>query len=278
MLAGPDDAVDLAAGRPAHRLRGVSRAGRGRATSPASRTWAASWRARLGDVGARGGRRRAINRLLFEEQGFRGNTEDYYDPRNSFLNDVLDRRTGIPITLSMVYMEVARRAGVAIDGVGLPGHFIVEAVACSGPTSSWTRSTAARSSRWRTASSASTGSTRDGSASRPRCSSRAAARRSWRRMLRNLKAIYAKAEDYSRALACRGPAAASWTPATPEDLRDRGLLYAALDCYALAARDLEDIRRSGRPASPEAAALRERIDGAAPEGGAAPLTTSKEIR
>lgn len=66
-----------------------------------------------------------LNRFLFADLGFRGNTEDYYDPRNSYLNEVLDRRVGIPITLSVIYMEVGRRLGYQIDGVGLPGHFIV---------------------------------------------------------------------------------------------------------------------------------------------------------
>ena len=69
----------------------------------------------------------AVARFLFEEEGFRGNTEDYYDPRNSFLNDVLDRRLGIPITLSVVYVAVAARAGLDAAGVGLPGHFVVRA-------------------------------------------------------------------------------------------------------------------------------------------------------
>ena len=68
----------------------------------------------------------ALNTCLFARQGFHGNTEDYYDPRNSFLNDVLDRRTGIPITLSAVYMEVARRLDFPICGVGMPGHFLVK--------------------------------------------------------------------------------------------------------------------------------------------------------
>lgn len=68
---------------------------------------------------------RKLNRLLFDELGFHGASDSYYDPRNSFLNDVLDRRTGIPITLSIVYMEVAKRIGLKIDGVGFPGHFIV---------------------------------------------------------------------------------------------------------------------------------------------------------
>ncbi len=69
----------------------------------------------------------ALNGHLFGDVGFFGNTADYYDPRNSYLNEVLDRRLGVPITLSVVYMEVARRAGLEVVGVGLPGHFIVEA-------------------------------------------------------------------------------------------------------------------------------------------------------
>jgi regulator of sirC expression with transglutaminase-like and TPR domain len=67
-----------------------------------------------------------LNTYLFEERGFRGNTQEYYDPRNSFLNDVLDRRLGIPITLSVVYMEVGRRVGMPLQGVGMPGHFIMK--------------------------------------------------------------------------------------------------------------------------------------------------------
>jgi len=65
--------------------------------------------------------------FLFEEEGFRGNAEEYYDPRNSCLNDVLDRKLGIPITLSILTMEVGRRVGVEVEGVSLPGHFIVSA-------------------------------------------------------------------------------------------------------------------------------------------------------
>jgi regulator of sirC expression with transglutaminase-like and TPR domain len=68
---------------------------------------------------------RALNRTLFHELNFRGNQDDYYDPRNSFLHQVIERRTGIPITLSVIYMEVARRAGVRVDGISFPGHFLV---------------------------------------------------------------------------------------------------------------------------------------------------------
>ncbi len=65
---------------------------------------------------------------LFDELGFRGNIEDYFDTRNSFLNDVIDRRVGIPITLSVLYIEIARRIGLKLFGVGMPGHFIVKYV------------------------------------------------------------------------------------------------------------------------------------------------------
>jgi regulator of sirC expression with transglutaminase-like and TPR domain len=67
----------------------------------------------------------AINRYLYNDLGFRGNTEDYYDPRNSFLNDVLDRRTGIPITLSLVYLAIAQRIDFPMVGIGMPGHFLI---------------------------------------------------------------------------------------------------------------------------------------------------------
>ncbi|HLI09381.1 MAG TPA: transglutaminase-like domain-containing protein [Ktedonobacteraceae bacterium] len=68
----------------------------------------------------------AINQVLFVQEHFRGSSKaDYYNPRNSFLNDVLERRIGIPITLSLVYMEVGRRLGVQIDGIGMPLHFLV---------------------------------------------------------------------------------------------------------------------------------------------------------
>src|SRR5882672_1206516 len=74
----------------------------------------------------------ALNRYLFDELGFGGNTGDYYDPRNSFLNEVLDRRLGIPITLSLVHIEVGRRIGLALHGVSFPGHFLVKCITRNG--------------------------------------------------------------------------------------------------------------------------------------------------
>jgi regulator of sirC expression with transglutaminase-like and TPR domain len=69
---------------------------------------------------------RLTNKYFFEEQGFNGNRDDYYDPRNSYLNEVMDRRVGIPITLSVLYIAVSERAGLPVKGVGMPGHFLVK--------------------------------------------------------------------------------------------------------------------------------------------------------
>ena len=67
----------------------------------------------------------SINRYLYDDLGFTGNVADYYDPRNSFLNEVIERRIGIPITLSLVYIEVAKRVDFPMVGVGMPGHFLI---------------------------------------------------------------------------------------------------------------------------------------------------------
>lgn len=80
-----------------------------------------------------------VERLLhwmFEDQGFHGNTTDYYDPRNSFLDQVIELKTGIPITLAVVLMEIGRRAGIDLQGVSFPGHFLVrhEGEGSAGPT------------------------------------------------------------------------------------------------------------------------------------------------
>lgn len=86
--------------------------------------------ARLRIAGSDPGTERALhafNEYLYDEQGFSGNRQRYDDPRNSFLNEVLDRRTGIPISLAVVYLEVARRAGLRVSGVNFPGHFLLRA-------------------------------------------------------------------------------------------------------------------------------------------------------
>ncbi len=86
------------------------------------------WLVRLDEIASRCVTARSPAHLadaLFVEQGFAGNVDDYADPRNSLLDDVIDRRLGIPITLSILMVEVGRRIGIPLHGVGMPGHFIV---------------------------------------------------------------------------------------------------------------------------------------------------------
>jgi regulator of sirC expression with transglutaminase-like and TPR domain len=197
-----------------------------------------------------------LNRLLFQDEGFRGNSEDYYDPRNSYLNEVLDRRTGIPITLSTVYIEVARRAGLEVDGVGLPGHFIVKASAPGGEILLDPFHGGARLSEGdcqRRLDRIFEGRVRIEPAMLTACSRKEILART----LRNLKTIYTKAADHWRSLGVVD-LLLRVNPSSGEDLRDRGLLYAALDCYRLA---LEDLRAylARFPEAPEAGELTERI-------------------
>jgi regulator of sirC expression with transglutaminase-like and TPR domain len=237
LVAQPDDTVDLALGSlliagleypeleiPRYLARLETLGGEARARSCAA---GAAGRAAID----------AVNQLLFEELGFRGNSEDYYDPRNSYLNDVLDRRTGIPITLSTLYMEVARRAGLEVAGVGLPGHFIVR-VSLPGeevlldPYHGGLRLSEADCQR--RLDRIYEGRVRLGPELLAACSRK----QILARMLRNLKAIHARAGDHARCLAVVD-LILRVDPAAGEDLRDRGLLYEALDCYGLALRDLE---------------------------------------
>ncbi|MCA1597212.1 MAG: transglutaminase-like domain-containing protein, partial [Chloroflexi bacterium] len=88
---------------------------------------------RVGSASERRAVLRCLNESLFGAHGFCGNRKDYYDPRNSYLNQVLDRRTGIPITLSVVYLEVGWRLGLPLAGVGLPAHFMVRWVGAGEP-------------------------------------------------------------------------------------------------------------------------------------------------
>ena len=196
----------------------------------------------------------ALNRLLFEQEGFHGNTEDYYDPRNSFLNDVLDRRTGIPISLCTVYMEVARRAGLCVEGVGLPGHFVVR---LASPSASLLvdpfhgGAVITLEDCQRRLDRIYSGRLRLDSAMLAPCGRKSMLAR----MLRNLKGIYVKAGDFTRALRAV-ETLRILDPDSVDELRDRGALYAALDCYAAAASDLEGylVLRPRCPEAPQLAA------------------------
>ncbi len=179
----------------------------------------------------------ALNRYLFQEQGFRGNVEQYYDARNSYLNEVMDRRTGIPITLSTIFMEVARRAGLEVEGVGLPGHFVVRVLTplrpllvdpFHGGMLLTEKDCQERLDR-----------IFSGKVKLEAEMLRPCRRKDMlERILRNLKAIYLRDQDKDRALRVVD-LLVRIQPGSAEDLRDRGVLYAALDCYGLAARDLE---------------------------------------
>ncbi|NBC47837.1 MAG: tetratricopeptide repeat protein [Gammaproteobacteria bacterium] len=120
----PDDAIDLAGGALAISAlfqQGVDpRAWIGELDALAARA-----AARVVSATALLERVAALNAFLFEEQGFAGNQDDFYDPRNSFLDQVLTRRLGIPITLAVVFVEVARRLEIPAFGVGFPAHFLV---------------------------------------------------------------------------------------------------------------------------------------------------------
>jgi len=179
----------------------------------------------------------ALNRYMFQELGFRGNTEQYYDPRNSYLNEVVDRRTGIPITLSTVYMEVARRAGLEVEGVALPGHFVVRVQTPARPllvdpfhggtllTEKDCQERLDRIFGGRVKL-------------EPKMLGPCKRKDMLERLLRNLKAIYLRDQDTDRALRVVD-LIVRLQPGSAEDLRDRGVLYASLDCYGLAACDLE---------------------------------------
>lgn len=165
----------------------------------------------------------ALDRLrafLFEDEGFRGNAEEYYDPRNSCLNDVLDRKLGIPITLSVLMMEVGRRVGIDVEGVGLPGHFIVSASLGArriflDPFHGGAVLTPAQAAE--VASKAVGRPVKLAEAHWAPCPKR----QILVRMLRNLKGIYARREDWPRALAVVDRLLVL-DAESPVHLRDRG--------------------------------------------------------
>ena len=181
----------------------------------------------------------ALNQFLFEEQGFAPSIEDYYDPRNSFLNEVLERRVGIPISLSVLYIEIGCRAGLPLSGVSFPGHFLVKCKVNAGliVLDPYCRGVSLSlhdlQQRLR--------EVRGGEVSRAIVAGMlvgANKKQILARMLRNLKAIYLEREDYNMALS-----AMEWiitlTPADALEVRDRGLLYAKLECARAALDDLQ---------------------------------------
>jgi regulator of sirC expression with transglutaminase-like and TPR domain len=201
---------------------------------------------------------RALNRYLFVELGFGPNVEDYYDQRNSFLNDVLERRVGIPISLSVLYIEVGRRVGLPLQGVSFPGHFLVkckleQGVVVLDPYGSGTSlSLQDLQQRLR--------ATRGGEVSRAIVAAMLVAadkKQILARMLRNLKAIYVEQGDHNRALSVMDWIV-SVVPGDAAEVRDRGLLYLQLEGFRAALRDLE-LYLALAPSADDAQQIRGRV-------------------
>ncbi len=176
-----------------------------------------------------------LNRFLFEEQRF-GGARRYYDPRNSYLNDVLERRVGIPITLALVYIAVGRRAGLDARGVPFPGHFLVR---CAGPEERIVDAFYGRVVDRSECEARLANALGPGVALRPEVHLRdATAREILVRMLANLQRIFAGQGDATRLLACCDRILLL-TPNDPAALRERAGVYEQLGWLAAAASDLE---------------------------------------
>jgi regulator of sirC expression with transglutaminase-like and TPR domain len=190
----------------------------------------------------------ALNQVLFDEEGFRGNQDDYCDPRNSFLNDVLDRRLGIPITLALVYMEVAQHLGFPLFGVGMPGHFLLKHYDIAGEETILDPFHGGNIL------------TRADCQSRldeiysgqiplqPEFLQTVTRRQMLTRMLNNLRQIYMERRDLRRALVVVDLVLALH-PKSAEDMKERGMLRYALSELRAAAQDLETYARMAPEAS-----------------------------
>lgn len=201
----------------------------------------------------------AINRHLFEELGYTGNHDEYYDPRNSYLNEVFERRLGNPITLAMVQMEVARRLGVPLDGVSFPGHFLVRLPVDDGllvmDPFNGGRPLGADELRER-AKPHLGGDIPDDNALM-HILDPASHRAILIRMLRNLHGVYAERDQWDRA-ARSADRVLKLSPEQPEALRDRGLAYLSMDHQHGARHDLARYLQLA-PQAADAGAMRERL-------------------
>lgn len=181
-----------------------------------------------------------LNRQLFEEEGFAGNVDDYYDPRNSFLNEVLDRKLGIPITLSVLYMEVARRLDVPLEGVAFPGHFLVKLnlgdrdLVLDPFYRGMSLSAADLAGRINSL----LGAEQPLRLDLRRILEGARKKEILERMLRNLKAIYLRGPDMPRALSVSNQLLVL-VPDSAADIRDRGMILEYLECPQAAAADYD---------------------------------------
>lgn len=200
----------------------------------------------------------AINQRLFGELGYAGNHDAYYDPRNSYLNEVLARRLGNPISLALVQMEVAQRLGVPLDGVSFPGHFLVRLPVDDGVLvmDPFNGGRPLNAEELRQRAKPHFGADVPDEALM-RILSPAPRRAILVRILRNLHGVYAESGDWARAVRS-ADRVLRLTPDNAEALRDRGLGYAELGHAAGAARDLGRYLQQN-PEAEDAEAVRLRL-------------------
>jgi regulator of sirC expression with transglutaminase-like and TPR domain len=178
-----------------------------------------------------------LNEILFVQEALRGNTEDYYDPRNSFLNEVLDRRQGIPISLSIIYIEVARRLNFQVHGVGFPGHFLVKCATGEHDT----LIDPYNNGRILTVQDCQELLDRVYGGSvpvQPTFLYPMEKKSIITRMLFNLKGLYYQKEDYHKALSIVDRIL-MLNPGLLSEIRDRGMLYMQTSLFSKALADLE---------------------------------------
>ncbi len=198
-----------------------------------------------------------FNEFIFDEMGFAGNQISYYEPRNSFLDHVLDRRVGIPITLSIVYMEIGRRAGLKVDGIGFPGHFIVRVREDENAEGVLVDSFHARTLDEADCQDLLDTAYGGSVALTDKHLVPASNREILERLLRNLKSIYAQAGLHRSALAAV-ERILLLSPSASEEHRDRGVLLGQLNRFGEAIRETRTYLR-GRPAAADAEQVREHL-------------------
>ena len=196
-----------------------------------------------------------LNHHLFAELKFAGNTEDFYDPRNSYLNEVLARRLGIPITLAVVYIEVGRRLGLPLQGVAFPGHFLVKLRVSRGELilDPFRQGIAVPLTELRRRVLTTLPPDVDEDIDISPLLQAAPPRLIVARVLRNLKEIYLRAHRLDRALQVMHRLVLV-LPDSADELRDRGLLHARMECFRSAVADLQGYL-SRKPEAADAEAI-----------------------
>ena len=202
----------------------------------------------------------AINRHLFEELAYTGNTTEYYDPRNSYLNEVFERRLGNPLTLALVQIEVARRLGVPLAGVSFPGHFLVRLPVGDAGVLVMDPFNGGRPldvDELRDRAKPHLGGAPPDDNALNRILDPASNRGMLVRLLRNLHSVYSDADDWPRA-ARSADRILQLQPDHPEALRDRAIAYLKMGHRHGARRDLE-LYLQRHPSAADQASLRERL-------------------